>query len=122
MDDQQSSPVRNVSNGGVVPVRVLPTAQLPRATHSGILLPGRADIPCYVLNDGRRLILLAGILKGLGMASGTNRQGLDRISDFLAGNRIKAFVSNELEKVIGSPQHFIRLSDSTGEISYGSAG
>ncbi len=101
----------------VVPIRALPPVQLPRATHSGVLHLGQAEIPCYVLNDGTRLILLSGILKALGMpASGTARRGVNRIGDFLAGNRIKPFVSQALEERIGHPRLFITPH---GNVAYG---
>src|SRR5690349_21189101 len=43
------------------------TKDLPRATHSGEMVIGNATIPCYVLEDGRRLISHRGLQESLGL-------------------------------------------------------
>src|SRR5687768_13566099 len=39
---------------------------LPEATHEGVLAIGGAEIPCYVLKGGERVISTRGVMKALG--------------------------------------------------------
>lgn len=58
---------------------------------------GDLEIPCYVLEDGRRVLSLGGMVRSLGMSigSGGRRQG-DRLLQFVSGKNISPFVSREL--------------------------
>lgn len=64
-------------------------AQLPRATHGSEDHPltiGDIKIPCYVLEDGRRMLTRQGLQVGIGMsASGAIKAGEHRLALFTAG-------------------------------------
>jgi hypothetical protein len=65
------------------------------------------EIPCYVLDDGRRVIVQAGVLKGLGMAPGTGRLGEgDRLTKFVTGKSLNPFISGDLLEMIKNPVRF----------------
>jgi hypothetical protein len=64
-------------------------AALPKATHGSEDHPlkiGDVAIPCYVLEDGRRVLTRAGLQTGIGMsASGAIRAGEQRLALFMNG-------------------------------------
>lgn len=64
-------------------------ALLPKATHGSEDHPlkiGEVQIPCYVLEDGRRVLTRAGLQTGIGMsASGAIKAGEQRLSLFMQG-------------------------------------
>ena len=55
-----------------------PHKQLPHATHKGILRIGDLEIPCFVLDDGRRVISGRGMTAAIGMKG--RGQGIARIA------------------------------------------
>ncbi|MCD4728591.1 MAG: hypothetical protein K8R46_13075, partial [Pirellulales bacterium] len=62
-------------------------------------LPGMDDveIPCYVLNDGRRVLVQAGMLQGMDMSQGTAGRGAgDRLTRFAATKSIRPYVHSDL--------------------------
>lgn len=80
-------------------------ASLPRATHGGPDTPlriGGAELVCYVLEDGTRLITQEGFLSALGRAKkakgghGASIEGVDKLPSFLVAKNLKPFISNEL--------------------------
>lgn len=81
-----------------------------RATHGSADHPlriGDVEIPCYVLEDGRRVLSLGGTLKALGMSVGTGGGGEgDRLAGFASGKAISPFISPELATMIRSPVRF----------------
>lgn len=78
-----------------------------KATHQGVLHLGEAEIPCYVLSDGRRVLSRGQMVSALGMKQGGNpAHGMDRLANFAAGKGIKPFLSNELQLFIHSPIPF----------------
>lgn len=82
-------------------------SKLPVATHTGILRIGELELPCFVLETGQRVLSRNGMVRALGMSKGGNlRNGGDRLTSFVAGDRIKPFVSEGLARVIGSPVRF----------------
>jgi hypothetical protein len=91
------------------------------ATHGSPDRPlriGDIEIPCYVLDDERRVIVQAGVLKGMGMAQGTGRLGEgDRLTKFATGKSLKPFISNDLLEMIKNPVRF--RVPSGGALAYG---
>lgn len=74
--------------------------QILRATHGSADHPlriGDIEIPCYVLEDRRRVLSLGGMVRALGMSIGSasGKQG-DRLYKFSTGKAISAYVPNEL--------------------------
>jgi hypothetical protein len=94
-------------------------ASLPKATHGSAEHPlriGDVEIPCYVLDDGTRVLSQRGVVAGLGMKRGTaGGEGGDRLTRFLGGKGISAFVNKDLAAVIASPIKF----RSPGGIAFG---
>ena len=75
------------------------TEESPRATHVGKVKIGNIEIPCAVLEDGRRLLTQQGFLMALGRArSAKGGQGasVDRMPAFLAAKNIKPFIDSAL--------------------------
>lgn len=65
------------------------------------------EVPCYVLDDGRRVIPTSGMLNTLHMAHGGSMvRGMNRLELFVSRERIKPYVSNELLERIRSPIKF----------------
>lgn len=84
-------------------------AKLPKATHGSSDNPlkiGDIEIPCYVLEDGTRVLSQRGLLAGLGMSRGSVTGG-DRIASFLESKGVKPFVSEGLMVAIKSPIRFV---------------
>lgn len=78
---------------------------LPRATHGSDDAPlriGAAELVCYVLEDGTRLITQEGFLSALGRARkakgghGASLEVVDKMPSFLAASNLKPFISKEL--------------------------
>jgi hypothetical protein len=87
-------------------------ADLPVAVYGSSDRPlriGNLAIPCYVLDDERRVITQMGMLAALGMAQGgrgrASGQG-DRLGRFLTGVSLAPFVDNELLDLIREPLRF----------------
>lgn len=65
------------------------------------------QVPCYVLDDGRRVITMNGMLDTLHMArGGAMVRGMNRLELFVSRDRIKPFISNELHERIRDPIRF----------------
>jgi hypothetical protein len=62
------------------------------------------EVPCYVLDDKRRVIPMSGMLDTLAMARGGSEvRGMNRLELFVSRDRIKPFVSNDLLERIRNP-------------------
>jgi hypothetical protein len=77
------------------------TEHLPKATHEGVLHIGDAEIPCAVLEDGRRVLTQSGFMRALGRArQAKGRQYYDadvNMPAFLTAKNLKPYVPKELE-------------------------
>jgi hypothetical protein len=92
-------------------------SKLPKATHKGDLKLVGIQIPCYVLEDGRRVLYQRGIIPALGMGRGASRYGRgDRLAIFMSGKVVSDYASKELREVTKSPFKF--LTD-RGTVAYG---
>jgi P63C domain len=93
--------------------------QLVRATHGSPDRPltiGNIEIPCYVLEDGRRVIVQRGIMTALDMKQGTaGRGGGDRLAKFASTKAIMPFVTSDLRKMVTEPIRF----RASGSLAYG---
>lgn len=90
------------------------TPEIPKARYGGILAISDVQIPCYVLDDGTRVIHQRGMVKSLGMArGGSSRGGGDRLAYFVAQKTLSPFVSKELIGVTKGPLVFRTDKSST---------
>lgn len=92
---------------------------LPTVTHGDEDHPlkiGNLELPCYVLDDKRRVLAQGGMITALGMARGSAKKGGgDRLANFASGNAVSPFIDDNLRAVIKDPIIF-RVS---GNIAYG---
>lgn len=82
---------------------------LPEVTHGSPDHPlkiGDVEIPCYVLNDGTRVLSQSGMLGGLGMSKGTPRGGGDRLVSFVSGKAVSPYIDSDLSEHINHPIKF----------------
>ena len=95
-------------------------SQFVKATHGSSDRPlriGDLEIPCYVLEDGRRVLVQRGMMTALDMKQGTAGRGAgDRLAKFIAGKSVNPFVPEKLGHVIISP---ILFQPPTGGLAYG---
>lgn len=81
--------------------------KLLRATHGSPDKPlkiGDIEIPCYVLEDGTRVLSGRGMQTALGLGQ---RHGA-LLKGFLSKGNIKEFINNDLAMALSSPVRFIR--------------
>lgn len=96
--------------------------KLPKATFGSQDQPlkiGGLEIPCYVLENGKRILVRAGMYKSLGMSEGTGSRSLsegDRLVKFIDGKRISPYIPNELANLIKNP---LRFQLQSGGVAYG---
>jgi hypothetical protein len=93
---------------------------IPKATHGTPDHPlkiGDLEIPCYVLEDGRRMLHQRGVVSALGMGRGGSSEGRgDRLAKFTAQSRLSKFVADSLLQVTKDP---IKFKTPNGSIAYG---
>ena len=84
-------------------------ATLPKATHGSSDKPlriGDIEIPCYVLEDGTRVLSQRGLIAGIGMSSGATRSGDARHVVLFVQESLKPFVVNDLTVMLRQPIRF----------------
>ncbi len=74
------------------------------------------EIPCYVIEGERRVLVQRGMVEALGMARGSAGGGGDRLANFVQGERVNPFIPSDLVPVIVNP---IRFKAPNGSIAYG---
>src|SRR5207245_9548005 len=68
---------------------------------------GEIEIPCYVLDNGKRVITQAGVLTAFSMSPGTaTKGGGDRITNFVNTKAINPHASSQLREMITDPIRF----------------
>lgn len=91
-----------------------------KATHGSPDRPikiGNMEIPCYVLEGGKRVLVQGAVLISLDMKQGTAGRGDgDRITKFLSTKAIKPFADKYLADVIIQP---IKFRVPTGGLAHG---
>jgi hypothetical protein len=93
-----------------------------KATHGSADHPlkiGDMELPAYVLEDGRRVLSLGGMVSALGMSIGSagGKQG-DRLYQFATGKGISPFVSSDLLSRMKSPVSFRAPTGGTAASGY----
>lgn len=92
-----------------------------QATHGSPDHPlriGDVQLVCYVLEDGRRVLVQGGMLNALDMSQGSAsaKSGGDRLAKFISTKALKGRVTPELAKAIREP---IRFKTPTGSDANG---
>ncbi len=79
---------------------------------------GSKEIPCYVLDDGKRVLVRGGMFDALDMKSGSagKRTQGDRLTKFIHTKAIKPFVDKGLDDRIRNP---IAFRTPSGNDAYG---
>ncbi len=94
--------------------------QVVQATHGSPDRPlriGGLEIPCYVLEDRRRVIVQRGMMTALDISQGTaGRGGGDRLAKFINTKTVKPFIDKKLSDMIIEP---IKFRAPGGGIAYG---
>ncbi len=88
---------------------------IPKATHSGTLKIGSSEIPCYVLENGERMLSTRGVMKSLGRRWRGRKYSGTEYPVFLEANNLKPFVSKELRVVLSAN----KFTTNKGNISEG---
>jgi hypothetical protein len=85
--------------------------KLLRATHGSEDHPlciGDAQIPCYVLGNGTRVLTQGGFTSSLGMARGGSMiAGMNRLELFVTRKGVNPYISNEIFERIANPVSFV---------------
>jgi hypothetical protein len=85
-------------------------SQLPKATHGSGDHPlriGDIEIPCYVLEDGTRVLSQRGVLGSMALSQGSHGgSGADRLTGFATGKGVSPFIPNALMAMIAEPIRF----------------
>lgn len=79
------------------------------ATHRGAIELLGAELPCFVLDDGRRVLSNRGITASLNMVKGGqggSALGNDRLRRFVRGKAMSRFLDQEVIKAIEEPIRF----------------
>lgn len=79
---------------------------------------GDIEIPCFVLEDGRRVISQRGLISAIGMKGGGSgsTKGADRLTVFVTGKGIEPFISKALRVATESP---IKFRNTSGTVTHG---
>jgi hypothetical protein len=91
-----------------------------QATHGSPDSPlriGDVEIPCFVLEDGRRVLAQRGMITALGMKPGGSSHGQDRMVKFATQDRLKPFTSDRLKPGTLVPIEF-RTPDGRRTLGY----
>lgn len=95
-------------------------SSLPQAKYGSADRPlriGELEIPCYVLDDGRRVLVQRGMMAALDMKQGTAGKGPgDRLAKFVGTKALTDFVSPQLAEMITNP---ILFRTEGGNAAYG---
>lgn len=79
-----------------------------KAPWKGELKIGEVNLPCYVLEDGRRVLSQSGLLNALGMSTGgAKTRRVHRLVEFIGSNVLKRFINKKLTARTETPITFI---------------
>lgn len=93
---------------------------LPRATHGSDDHPlriGEIAIPCYVLDDERRVITQQGTIESLGMSRGgsSGKNTGSRLANFVSGQALKPYFTSDFD----CGMQPIKFQTTAGSVAYG---
>lgn len=75
---------------------------------------GEIEIPCYVLDDDRRVLVQAGMMTALGISSGQQAQ---RLASFASTQSLREFISKDTRRSLSRPILF--KAPTGGSVAYG---
>ena len=82
-----------------------------KATHGSANHPlkiGDAELPCFVLEDGTRVLSQAGFTGALGMARGGSMiAGMNRLELFVSRKSVNPYIGDQLAKKFANPMSFV---------------
>lgn len=90
-----------------------------KATHGAADHPlkiGNLEIPCYVLEDGTRVLTQSGVLSAMSLPDRGGAEGKTRLARFFDGHAFTPYVSEDLASSTNNP---IRFRTTGGSIAYG---
>lgn len=90
-------------------------APLMKATHSGVLKIGDAEIPCHVLGNGERVLSTRGIMKSLGRTWRGRKYTGTQTPVFLEAKNLKPYINKDLDPVLAP----VRFKTARGAVSEG---
>jgi hypothetical protein len=73
---------------------------IPQATHAGVLEIATTDLPCYVLNDGTRVLSTRGIMKALGRTWRGRKYSGTELPVFVEAKNLNRFIDKDLAAVL----------------------
>jgi hypothetical protein len=88
-----------------------------KATHAGEIHIGDAVIPCFVLDDGERVIAQGGIIRALGIkrgGPGNTDMSTNRLIRFAAGRTVSSYLPASVQDELRSPLLFRALNGTEG--------
>lgn len=93
---------------------------IPKALYKGeLFISEEITIPCYVLDDERRVLYQRAIIPALGLArGGSSKGGGDRLAHFVSGKAISSFLDEETIEVTKAPFLF-ELPEERKQTAYG---
>lgn len=108
---QQMSPEERRANAREAAKARWERTKMLKATHGSANHPlkiGEAELPCYVLEDGTRVLTQGGFTGALGMARGGSMiAGMNRLELFASRKSINPYISNDLAERFANPISFI---------------
>ena len=96
--------------------RARPILQATHGTADHPLKIGDLEIPCYVLEDGTRVLTQTGILSAMELPDRGGSEGRTRLARFFDGKAFTRFISDDLAESTNQP---IRFRTTSGAIAYG---
>jgi hypothetical protein len=88
---------------------------VPKATHSGVLKIGDAEIQAFVLDNGERVLSTRGIMKALKRTWRGRKYSGTELPVFLEANNLKPFIPNDSESVLKPVRFEVNTGASLGE-------
>ena len=76
-----------------------PKGRIHKATHTGTISLGEIELPCFVLEDERRVLSTRGVVAAMGLSW----SGGGMMARFIAGKRISPYICRELSTGVQSP-------------------
>lgn len=78
---------------------------------------GDIEIPCYVLENGQRVLVQRAVVNAIGISRGSSSgAGGDRLAKFISGKILKPFIPNALTEVTKNP---IKFKTPNGNLAHG---